>query len=166
MAANLHKEPAKLSPIVETKIERPNFDKEVLEPLRAVQAAKQAELDKLAAEEAERLRQAEITSKQVIKVTYTPLPTATGGFSGSIGYVSPMNNCVTFVKQFRAVPFGNPISWQPTTRTPFVGALVLFPYNHVGYVVGINANGTIEVAHANAPGAGHTFSLNQVRGFL
>lgn len=91
----------------------------------------------------------------------------TGGLIiGRPGFIAPGNNCVDWVKNFRSVPFGNPISWMPTTHIPYIGALVLFPYNHVGRVEGIYSDGSIAVSHANANGAPVRFTLSQLRGFL
>lgn len=83
-----------------------------------------------------------------------------------MGYISGGGNCVEFARQFGKNQPGNPISWAVSTRTPFVGAAVLFPYNHVGIVTGIHSDGSIEVAHANCPGCSTHYSMSQVRGFF
>ena len=103
-------------------------------------------------------------------MVYTPQPISygnTGGglIAGTVGFHAPGNNCVDWVKKFRSVPFGNPSSWSPTTQTPYIGAVVLFYFNHTAKVEGIG-NGFIEVSHANASGAPTRYSLSQIRGFL
>ena len=103
-------------------------------------------------------------------MVYTPQPISygnTGGglIAGTVGFHAPGNNCVDWVKKFRSVPFGNPSSWSPTTQTPYIGAVVLFYFNHTAKVEGIG-NGFIEVSNANASGAPTRYSLSQIRGFL
>lgn len=164
------KAPIQIEELQPKEIKRPDFDIEVLTPLRAAQAAKQAELDKLAAEEQERLRQAEVARQTV----YTPqqstwvTPSVYTGdlIAGRAGFIAPGNNCVDWVKQFRSVPMGNPIGWQPTTMKPFIGAIAVFYFNHTARVEGIYSDGSVAVSHANAPGAPVRYTMRQIRGFL
>lgn len=95
----------------------------------------------------------------------TPPKTATTGVSGatggSRGYLAPGNNCVTFV--CRMAPGlcqnGNAGTWRANSSAPSLGAVMIFRpgqlgagfAGHVGIVVGINGNGTVNLAHANCP---------------
>lgn len=162
------KPPIVIEQLQPKKIETPNFDIEVLTPLRAAQAAKQAELDKLAAEEAERLRQAE-EARQEALVTYTPQTYVQSYGSGTLiagtyGYARAGGNCV-LEPGVNNPGFGNPISWPITSRTPRLGATVLFYFNHVAVLTGIYSNGDIEVRHQNMSGNVTRYSMSQVRGF-
>lgn len=175
MAKYIHSELAKP---VQTHI--PNFDTEQLKPLRAVQAMQamqaaqaiqaiqaaqeaQAEQTRKDAEAAaEAAKQAEIAAETVVTapVSYT----STGSLTGSIGYASPYGNCVLQVP-LSIRPDGNPITWIATTQTPYIGAVALFTYNHVGMVVGIWSNGDLEIAHQNFQGGQHRFPRSTFRGF-
>lgn len=154
----------------------PSFDIEILTPLRAKQAAEaariaaevaaKAEADKQAAEAEQARVAAQNAPKVSYAVSYSSSSSSSPLIAGRMGYISSMNNCVDFARSMGKVQSGNPISWSITTRTPFVGAAVLYPFNHVGIVVGIHADGSIEVAHANCPGCATNYSLSQVRGFF
>jgi hypothetical protein len=147
---------------VEQVPKKKDFDKDILTPLRAIQAE---EAQKEADAQAEALRQAPAAPEP--STTYTPATfISSSELVGSLGYTSPMSNCVDFVKLFRQVPFGNPIEWSPTTSIPFVGAVVLFPFNHTAYLTGIHSDGSIEVAHANCPGCATRYSQSEIRGYF
>lgn len=96
-------------------------------------------------------------------VAYTQ-PTQAYGLTGSLGYTVPWGNCVNQIPFGQRGP-GNPINWGVTTYQPYIGAAALFPYNHVGRVVGIWSNGDVEIVHENGGGLGHRFSASSLRGF-
>lgn len=163
--------------IQETKKPVPNFDKEVLEPLKVKQeeariAAESARIAEekaaealRAAQEAERPRLLPLpASKSYVAPSVSVRPT--GGLMGSLGYIRPGNNCVNTAKAYGKNQPGDPDTWYVTTRTPFIGAAAVFPFKHVAIVVGIWSNGDIEVVHENAPGAGHRFSQSQIKGYF
>lgn len=143
-----------------------------MQPLRAKQAAEAARIAAEAAAKAEADKQAADAQQALVAAQNTPkvyYPGTSAGsplIAGSMGYISGMGNCVDFARQFGKNQPGNPISWRVSTMTPFVGAAVLFPFNHVGIVTGIHSDGSIEVAHANCPGCSTHYSMSQVRGFF
>lgn len=148
--------------IQETKKPVPNFDKEVLEPLKAAQKA--AEDARIAAEalraaqEAERLRLLPLPVHQ----SYVA-PTAADGLTGSIGYSRAGGNCI-LEPGVNNPGYGNPINW-PATSGLRIGATVLFFYNHTAVVTGIWSNGDIEIRQQNASGAPHRIPRSQARGY-
>lgn len=84
---------------------------------------------------------------------------------GTLGYALPGGNCVDEVPIALQFP-GNPISWPVLTPIPYIGAVALFPYNHVAMVVGLWGNGDVEVDQQNWAGAPITrFPLSAFRGF-
>lgn len=101
---------------------------------------------------------------------FTPSPArirAYGGASGllgSIGRALPYGNCV-LEPGVNNPGWGTPISWPVTSRTPWIGATALFPYNHAGVVVGIWPNGDVEIRHQNYKGTQTRFSASSMRGF-
>lgn len=143
----------------------PDFDIEVLEPLRAEQKAL---ADKLAAEEAERVKQAEMARQATLVAApmpvYTPVATTVGNLMGSLGYALPGGNCVNQVPLAQRAA-GNPISWAVLSYTPYIGAAALFQYNHVGIVSGIWSNGELEIRHENCPGCPTRYPRSTFRGF-
>lgn len=94
--------------------------------------------------------------------TYVP----TSELIGSYGWVSGGGNCVNTAKQYGKSQPGNPISWSPTTQTPFIGAAVLFYFNHVAIVTGIHSDGSVEVTHENCPGCPTRYPRSAIRGFF
>lgn len=91
-------------------------------------------------------------------------PVYVNGLLGAIGYANPYGNCVLEVPAGRR-PIGNPITWAVTTQQPYIGAIALFSYNHVGIVTGIWANGDLEIRHQNYRGGQHRFPRGAFRGF-
>ena len=87
-----------------------------------------------------------------------------GGLIGSVGYSLAGGNCVD-IGGINNPGYGNPIDWPVLTSTPHIGATVLFTWNHTARVVGIYADGSIEVAQENAPGMAHHIPPSQVRGY-
>lgn len=85
---------------------------------------------------------------------------------GSYGAVLVGGNCVNTAKAHGKNQPGNPISWSPTTQTPFVGAAALFYFNHVAIVTGIHSDGSIEVIHENCPGCPTHYPRGTFRGFF
>lgn len=147
------------------KVERPDWESEVLVPLKT----KQAE-EKAAAERAEAARIAAIEATRVAQrpVVYTaPVPSYTasyGALTGSIGYAKPYGNCVQ-EPGVNNPGYGNPISWPVLYGTPRIGATVLFYFNHTAVVTGIWSNGDIEVRHQNVTGGIHRYPASAVRGY-
>lgn len=84
----------------------------------------------------------------------------TGGFSLAGG------NCVDLAKQYGKNQPGNPISWSVATMTPAIGEAVLFNWNHVGVVMGVNADGSFNVGQYNCPSCATRWTVGQVRGFF
>lgn len=146
------------------KAEKPDWEKEVLVPLKTKQAeeeaaAQAAEAARIAAEEATRLA-------QQVRVYTAPVRAYTasyGTLTGSLGYARAGGNCVNEPGVNRSV--GNPISWPVLSGNPWIGATALFTYNHVGVVVGIWSNGDLEIRHQNFTGGLHRFPRWQFRGF-
>lgn len=140
----------------------PSFDDAVLKPLREVQAV-QAEAKRVADEEAAKQAQiaAEKAAEQARIAYYNSI-----GLTGDFGYSAGGGNCVWTAMAYGKWQPGNPISWYPTTHTPFIGAAVLFYFNHVAVVTGIYGNGDVEVVQQNAPGAPHRYSQWEVRGYF
>lgn len=142
---------------------------EVLEPLQRQQKEK---ADKLAAEEAERVRQAEEARQGALAAQYRPVynvqPISYSGYSGtlagSIGYARAGGNCVN-EPGVNNPGYGNPSSWPATSGSPWIGATALWTYNHTGVVTGIWSNGDIEVRHQNFSGGIHRFPRSAFRGF-
>lgn len=152
----------------------PDFDKEILAPLRAAQAVTAA---KLAAEEARKAsEQAELDLQASLRLapvrqahiapqpTYSQDAALTSGLIGSIGYAQAGGNCVLQIPP-NMRPNGNPSTWEVLTGSPYVGAVALFSYNHTGMVVGIWGNGDLEIAHQNFTGGIHRFPRGSFRGF-
>jgi hypothetical protein len=83
---------------------------------------------------------------------------------GAVGYARAGGNCVNEpgVNNPRT---GNPSSWAATSRTPWIGATVLFTWNHTGVVTGIWSNGDVEVRHQNYWGGQHRFPQSMIRGY-
>ena len=86
------------------------------------------------------------------------------GFVGVRGWVAPGNNCVAFVRSYTGRgQSGNAGSWYSTSSSPYLGAIMIFRpgqqgasgQGHVGVVVGIYGDGSVELAHANWPGQTH-----------
>lgn len=151
---------------------KPDFDKDVLEPLRKAQAEKRAAELKADCD----VRRGVISGDECI-VPQPPTPVyyapqiaspapSWGGLVGRIGWAKPYGNCVNTVKAFGKNQPGNPSSWYTTTRTPFIGAAAVFYYNHAGIVVGIWGNGDVEIAHENYRGGQTRFSPGQIRGYF
>lgn len=142
-------------------MEQPQFPDRTKEATEA--ALYRAEQARLAAE----AQAAELLAAQQAQAAYTASQQLVyGTLTGSYGYLSPLNNCVLLAEQYGKVQAGNPISWSISTHTPFIGAAALFYYNHVGIVTGIWSNGDIEVAQANARGAGSRYSQSEIRGYF
>lgn len=87
-----------------------------------------------------------------------------GAIGESGGYALPWGNCVDEpgVKRGQG---GNPISWRPSTQTPYVGATFLMHTNHTGVVVGVHGD-TIIVRHRNWQGGQYVFPRSMFRGFI
>jgi len=83
---------------------------------------------------------------------------------GQTGWSTPWGNCVD-EPGVNNPGYGNPISWSVLYSTPHLGSTVLFFFNHTAVVVGIWSNGDIEVGQENSPGASHTYSPSQIRGY-
>lgn len=152
---------------------KPDFDKEVLAPLRqaqAIEAARVAEVARVAAvAEAARLEAVQAASNRAASayIRYAPsvVQTGAGTLQGAIGYVIAGGNCVNQISP-SVRPNGNPETWAATTMTPYIGAAALFPYNHVGRVVGIWSNGDVELANENWNGVAVTrFPQSELRGY-
>lgn len=136
----------------------PSFDDAVLKPLRVLQAA-EVERKRIADEEA--AKQAQIATEQARQAYLASI-----GLTGEVGYSAAGGNCVWTAMAYGKWQPGNPISWYPTTHTPFIGAAVLFPFNHVAILVGIYGNGDVEVIQQNSPNAPHRYSMSAIRGFF
>ncbi len=89
---------------------------------------------------------------------------ATGGLNGSYGYARWGGNCVN-EPGVNNPGWGNPINWPATSQNPWIGATVLFGYNHTGVVTGIWDNGDIEIRHQNFKGNTTRFPRSSFRGF-
>jgi hypothetical protein len=148
----------------EVKINQvPDFDKEILEPLKAEQVRK-AEEARLAEEkilaDIEAARVAAIP-KPVAPVYFTPV--SSGELVGSRGFAIG-GNCVNQIPFGLRAP-GNPISW-PSTSGPYIGGAALWHSNHVGQITGFWSNGDIEIAHQGWYGPPQTrFPRSTFRGF-
>jgi hypothetical protein len=149
----------------------PDFDKEVLIPLRVQQAEEAARAAKVAEEarQAELAREAEAARQANIAQLSQPLAPArevqqAQALLGSIGYASPYGNCVA-EPGVNNPGYGNPIDWPVTSATPWIGATALFGFNHVAVVTGIWSNGDIEVRHQNVQGGQHRYARGEFRGF-
>lgn len=156
-------------------IQKPDYDKEVLTPLRAAQALEKIQADKQAALDAEAARQALEASQQAAIVEQsgaiptTPPTMAVGVYSlgdliGSVGYSLPYGNCV-LEPGVNNPGWGNPIDWPATSYAPWVGASALFYTNHVAVVSGLYGNGDLEVRQQNSPGMPHRVPMGMIRGF-
>lgn len=156
-------------------IQKPDYDKEVLAPLRAAQAVVKAQADKQAALDADAARQALEASQQAAIVEQsgaiptTPPTMAVGVYSseliaGSIGYSLPYGNCI-LEPGVNNPGWGNPIDWPATSYTPWIGATALFTFNHTAVVTGVYSNGDLEVRQQNSPGMPHRIPMSMIRGF-
>lgn len=96
--------------------------------------------------------------------TITINNTESGTLMGSLGYSLFGGNCVN-EPGINNPGFGNPIDWPITSRTPWIGATVLFYFNHTAKVSGVWSNGDIEVRHQNAGGAPHRYPASMIRGY-
>lgn len=144
---------------------RPDFDKDVLKPLRWSQADKAI---KDAADEAERVSQAEIASYAIVEANsdIQPMqaPVASDLVAGVLGYSLPYGNCIN-EPGVNNPGYGNPIDWPSTSYEPWIGATALFTWNHTAIVTGFHANGDIEVRQQNSPGAPHRYPTYLIRGY-
>jgi LysM repeat protein len=102
---------------------------------------------------------------QITVATKTVSVSSTAGLLGSIGYARWGGNCVNEPGVNNPHDGTNPISWPATSGTPWIGATVLFYYNHTGVVTGIWPNGDIEIRHQNFQGDQHRFPRSAFRGF-
>lgn len=93
-----------------------------------------------------------------------PVSESVGGLTGTVGYARAGGNCVNEPGVKRQN--GNPIQWQAGTSQPYLGATVLFGFNHTGVISGIWSNGDIEVRHQNYAGGQHRFPRSAFRGFI
>lgn len=154
--------------------QEPSFEKEVLIPLRKVQA-KRAKADREALERKKRKRRVQVTHAVVRTPQSAPAaPTfavaggggaVSGGLTGREGWVSSQyGNCVN-EPGVNNPGYGNPSSWPATGYSPWIGATALFHYDHVGVVVGIWSNGDVEVRHQNWKGTQHRFPASTFRGY-
>lgn len=132
--------------------------------LEAIRAAEEAEAARLASLYVPPPVVAPVAPAIATRGFITPIARS-GGLNGSYGYAFAGGNCVNQVPMgLRAQ--GNPISWPALTQTPYIGAAVLFYYNHTGRVTGIWSNGDIEIAHENWSGTPVTrFPASTFRGF-
>jgi hypothetical protein len=150
--------------------EAPDFDKEVLLPLRAKQAeeAEQARLAEEArvAEEARQVAQAaqQATVSEPSQPVVPAREVQQGELAGLLGYAIPYGNCVN-EPGVNNPGWGNPINWPASSYSPWIGASALFGYNHVAVVTGIWSNGDIEVRHQNFRGNQTRFPRSAFRGF-
>lgn len=118
---------------------------------------------------AETLPKEYVTKTEVIVETPAPVAPATvktpqtPQVSGLGGYALPYGNCVDEPGVKRQP--GNPISWQPTTQTPYPGATFLFYTNHTGVVASVNGD-MITVRHRNYQGGQYVFPRSMFRGFI
>lgn len=121
-----------------------------------------------AAEQAQAKQVADAAAAQAKAVYEAPTAVyheASGALTGSIGYATPGGNCVLEVPPLERL-MGNPITWPVLTQTPYIGAIALFPYNHVAVVTGLWSNGDVEVRQQNWGGVPQTrFSRGELRGF-
>lgn len=151
-------------------IRKPNYTTDVLQPLYAAQKVKAAQDAAAAIEavkQAEEARQVAILKVSRITNISTSFSPASGQLvAGVMGWSSPYGNCVDEARAYGKVQSGNPITWVPTGDTPFLGAAVLFYFNHTAVVSGIYADGSIEVYQQNSPGAPHHYSQSQIRGYF
>lgn len=106
------------------------------------------------------------TSQPSAPVPTQSAPVVAGLLAGSYGYSLAGGNCVDMAKRYGKNQPGNPVSWVPTTRTPFIGAAALFYYNHVAIVSGIHYDGSIEVIHENCPNCPTRYPASTFRGFF
>jgi len=157
----------------------PDYDKEILIPLRVRQeeyriiAEKKAEevrLALIAAQEADKARLAQIAveeanARQAAPQSVILVPYIGGELIGSYGYSNAFGNCVNEPGVNNPHDGTNPISWAVTSQVPWIGASVLFYFNHVAVVTGIWSNGDIEVRHQNSGGAPHRYPRSEIRGF-
>lgn len=156
----------------------PDFDKEVLVPLRAMQkqeaeearVKQEAVAEELAQQEAAKAEQAKqrlLAEQQTVQHPQPVVPAREvqqGELLGSYGYAVPYGNCVN-EPGVNNPHWGNPINWPATSSTPWIGASALFQFNHVAVVTGFWSNGDIEVRHQNYTGGQHRFPRSMFRGF-
>lgn len=100
-----------------------------------------------------------------VKVSYSVSEEVSGGLVGSIGYASAGGNCVLEPGVNNPMDGTNPISWSITSHIPWIGATVLFTWNHTGVVSGVYSDGSIEVRHQNCAGCPTHYYMSSVRGF-
>lgn len=159
----------------------PDYDHEVIAPLRLAQklAQEQARKEELrlqalkadcdaqdGALEAETcvlppppLPEPPAVSQSVSEVVYT-----VGELVGSFGYALAGGNCVN-EPGVNNPGWGNPIEWPVTSQTPWIGASVLFYFNHVAVVTGVWSNGDVEIRHQNCPNCPTRYPRSMIRGF-
>lgn len=135
-----------------------NYKKMVEEKERIAEEKRLADLK--AAQDAEIARQQQVRTQQASVVPTPPkMPQAQVG--GGAGYIIAGSNCVECVRRLTGrSQNGNAGTWRASTSTPYVGAIMIFyggeqgasSLGHVAVVVGINGDGTINVAHCNWQG--------------
>lgn len=90
----------------------------------------------------------------------SPAPVQDVQVGGGAGYIMPGNNCVACVMALTGrAQSGNAGSHVPAFSTPRVGAIMIwYPgeqgasgAGHVGVVVSVNSDGSVEIAHCNWP---------------
>lgn len=140
--------------------EVPDFDKEQLIPLKKAQeekAAREAEAARLA--EAKRLAEEAAARGRAYRAPVF-IPAAGNGF------IMSGNNCVACVHQMTGRrQNGDAGRWRPSHSSPRVGDIMIFwpgeqgasGAGHVGVVKGVNADGTVSIAHCAWYGGQTTF---------
>ncbi len=143
-------------------IVRPNYDKEVLGPLKIKEAQEQAQRDAVAAQEAAQAlidaqiaQQAAQQQQAVIQPVFTSYSTSGNGYTQCAGYAKSRRPDIPN-------NWGNASNWLyaaqsmgwSTGSSPRVGAVAwLIGGNHVAVVDAIYSNGTVLISEANWNGS-------------
>lgn len=107
-----------------------------------------------------------VVQERVVKAQTAPVPkaipkAAPAAPGGSLGFVMAGNNCVVCVRAMTGrSQNGNAGTWRASHSTPNIGDIMIWrpgqggagSAGHVGVVKGINADGTVNIAHCNWPG--------------
>jgi len=156
-----------------SKYRQPNYDTDVLAPLHHAQSAALASCEAAGGTLAG--YQCIVPPPPVTPIAMIPqgMPASAGetlgvprmgAFIGSIGYSLSGGNCVD-VGGINNPGYGNPSDWSVTSNHGWIGATVLFTWNHTARETGYYPDGSIEVAQENTPGMTHHIPLSWVRGW-
>lgn len=135
------------------------------ERLSALKAAEMAQAAQQAQDAAQQSANASAASRMPQTASYDEAFLPPSGLMGSMGHATAGGNCVNEPGINNPFDGTNPISWAVLSSSPWIGATVLFTWNHTGVVTGIWSNGDVEVRHQNCSRCPTRYSQDLIRGY-